>query len=213
MSKVHRILIGLSIALLLPATGFAQKVSYDVAHLNGITRASTFAIKDSPAENDDSAAKGTYDSPLVEARVRDAVAAELQRRGLRQSNEDPDVYVTIHRSYKTETTYYSYPDWGVGYGYGWGYGPYYTGWGPWYGGSTWYADERVMGTLAIDLEDARTGQLMWRGVGEKHVHEHESPGDRTDRVNKVVEKVFRKFPVVQPVVATSGSSVPKPTGR
>jgi hypothetical protein len=214
MNTVHRILIGLSIAMLVPAAGFAQKVSYDVAHLNGIPRVSTFAIKDTPATTDDDSAKAsTYDSPLVEARVREAVVTELRQRGLREVHENPDVYVTIHRSYKTEVTYYSYPDWGVGYAYGWGYGPWYNGWGPWYGGATWYADERVMGTLMVDMEDAHTGQLIWRGVGEKHVHQHEDPEDRTERVNKVVDKIFRKFPPVQPVVATSGSSVPKPTGR
>jgi hypothetical protein len=212
MNYVHRILIGLLVVMLPPVAASAQKVSYDVAQPNGIPRISTFAIRESPAEDTAAPANNTYDSPLVQTRIREAVAAELQRRGLRENDQNPDVYVTIHRSYQTEVTYYASPDWG--YGYGWGYGPWYSGWGPWYGGgATLYPEQRIMGTLAIDMADARSGQLIWRGVGEKHVHEHESPDDRTERVQKVVSKIFKKFPVVQPVVATSGSDVPKATDR
>jgi len=213
MTSVNRILIGLAVATLLPAAAFAQKVSYDVAQFNGFPQVSTFAFKDNPVDDKAAAeATNTYDSPLIEARTREAVAAQLQQRGLRRDDANPDVYVMINTHYKTEVTYYAYPDWGLGYGYGWGYGPWYTGWGPAYGASTWYADERILGTMAIDVSNAKTGQLMWRGVAEKHVHEHASPEHRTERVYQTVAKVFKTFPVVQPV-ATSGSGVPKPTGR
>jgi Domain of unknown function (DUF4136) len=213
MKKVIRILIGLSVALLLPMAAPAQKVTYDVAQFNGFPRVSTYAFKDNVADEKEAAeATNTYDSPLIEARTREAVAAQLQQRGLRRDDAHPDVYVAINTNYKTEVTYYAYPDWGLGYGYGWGYGPWYTGWGPYYGASTWYAEERILGTLAIDVSNAKTGQLMWRGVAEKHVHEHASPEHRTERVYKAVAKIFRTFPTVQPV-ATSGSDVPKPTGR
>ena len=44
------------------------------------------------------------------------------------------------------------------------------------------------------MANARTGRLIWRGLAEKHVHEHASPAHRSKRVNKEVSKMFEKFP-------------------
>jgi hypothetical protein len=69
-----------------------------------------------------------------------------------------------------------------------------------------------MGTLIVDLQNARTGQLIWRGMAERHVHPMGSASHRTRRVNEEVTKMFRKLPAPGPV-ATSGSDVPIPTDR
>jgi hypothetical protein len=71
---------------------------------------------------------------------------------------------------------------------------FYAGWGGWGGDTTWYTDERIIGTLVVDVQNARTGRLIWRGLAEKHVHEHASPEHRGKRVNKEVSKMFEKFP-------------------
>ncbi len=209
MNTMHRILTGLAIATLLPATALAQRVTYDfgTADLSGLK---TFAFKESPVEN--ATEKTTaYDSPLVEERTQAAIAAQLQARGLRRVDEHPDMYVTTERTFKTEYEVYASPGFGYGYGYGWGYGPYYTGWGPW-GGGSYYTEERIMGTLIVDLQNAQTGQLIWRGMAERHVHPMGSASHRTKRVNDEVTKMFRKLPVAG-AVATSGSGVPTPTDR
>jgi len=210
MKNMHRILIGLTVATLLPATAFAQKVTYDfgTADFSGLK---TFAFKESPVENETEATTA-YDSPLVEERTRNAIATQLQLRGMRRDDENPDMYVTTRRTFKTEYEVYAPSSWGLGYGYGWGYGPYYTGWGPWYGGGSWYTEERIMGTLIVDLQNARTGQLIWRGMAERHVHPMGSASHRTRRVNEEVTKMFRKLPTPG-AVATSGSDVPTPTDR
>jgi hypothetical protein len=182
---------------LVAAPAVAQKVSYDIGDAD-FTGIKTFAFKDSPVDTTDHTA---YDSPLVTERTRAAIAAQLEARGLRQDGARPDVYVTTRRVFKTETTVYSSPYWygdpywsgGLGYAYGWRYDPYYTGWGPYGGGTTW-VDERIIGTLVVDVGNARTGQLMWRGLAEQHVHEHASPEHRIKRVNKEVTKMFEKFP-------------------
>jgi len=119
------------------------------------------------------------------------------------------MYVTTTRTFKTEYEVYGSPGFGYGYGYGWGYGPYYTGWGPW--GGSWYTEERIMGTLIVDLQNAQNGQLIWRGMAERHVHPMGSASHRTKRVNEEVTKMFRAFPSV--AVATSGDDIPAPTGR
>jgi hypothetical protein len=193
MHRIHRILIGLSAAVLLAGPAAAQKVSYDIgdADFSGLK---TFAFRNIPVGDSTTDTTG-YNSPLVADRTKAAIAAQLEARGLRQDNENPDIYVTMRRTFKTEYSVYAPADWGLGYGYGWGWGGYYTGWGPWYGGSSFYSiDERVMGTLVVDVENAATGQLIWRGLAEKHVHEHASPNKRIKRVNEEVDKMFEKFP-------------------
>ena len=200
MKRIDRILIGLSVGMLLAAPAAAQKVSYDIGGAD-FTDMKTFAFKNSPVD-DSTTDQTTYDSPLVTERTHAAIAAQLEARGLRQDQAHPDIYVTTRRLVKTETTVYASPYWygdpywggGLGYAYGWRYDPYYTGWGPLHGGASYWVDDRIMGTLVVDVENARTGRLMWRALAEKHVHEHASPEDRIKRVDKEVTKMFEKFP-------------------
>ncbi len=200
MTRIDRILIGLAVAMLLTAPAAAQKVSYDVGDAN-FTGMKTFAFKDSPVDNSASE-QTTYESPLLTERTHAAIAEQLAARGLRQVDAHPDIYVTTRRVFKTETTVYANSDWygppywsgGLGYAYGWAYDPYYTGWGPVYGGGSYWVDERLIGTLVVDVQNAATGELMWRGLAERHVHEHASPEHRIKRVNKEVNKMFEKFP-------------------
>jgi hypothetical protein len=192
MNSIQRVLIGVAaVVLMLPAAAAAQKVSYDIgtADFGGLR---TFAFRNGPATDGDTEKTTGYDSPLVRERTEVAISEQLQARGLERDDRRPDMYVTARRAFKTEYSVYAYPDWGVGYGWGYGWGPYYTGWSPY--GSTWYTDERVVGTLIVDVQNAATGQLIWRGLAEKHVHEHASPAHRTKRVNKEVTKMFEKFP-------------------
>ena len=56
MNTIHRILIGVAVAALLPTAAFGQKISYDIGHA-GFHGLKTFAFKDSPA--DDSTTKAS----------------------------------------------------------------------------------------------------------------------------------------------------------
>lgn len=210
MNTIYRILIGLAVSTLLPTPALAQKTTYDVGAAD-FSVLKTFGFKDSPAPPNATEATTAYDSPFVRERTHAAIAAQLEGRGFRRDDGHPDVYVATRRTFKTEYTTYSSYSWGLGYDYTWGWSPYYTGWGAPYGGDTWYTDERTIGTLIVDVENAATGQLIWRGIGEKHVHPLSSPEHRTKRVREEVTKIFRHFP--SGAVATSGRDVPGPTDR
>jgi hypothetical protein len=203
MNTIYRILIGLAVSTLLPTTALAQEVTYDVGAAD-FSVLKTFAFKDDLGPKNETEETTAYDSPFVRERTHAAIAAQLEGRGLRRDDQHPDVYVSTRRTFKTEYAAYS---WGPGYGYGWGLG----GWGPWYGGGTSYIDERITGTLIVDVENAATGRLIWRGIGERHVHPLGSPEHRTKRVRQEVTKMFSKFP--SDAVATSGHDVPRPTDR
>jgi hypothetical protein len=74
-----------------------------------------------------------------------------------------------------------------GYGYGWG-----GGWG------TTTTDVRVrnilVGTLAVDLIDAKKKQVAWRGLGTKEINPNAKPEKREENINKAVQKIFKNYP-------------------
>jgi uncharacterized protein DUF4136 len=204
MRKTCRFLIGLTVSALLPASAVAQKVAYDYRHTENFRSLKTFAFRESKAPETTTEKTTTYDSPFVIERTRAAIAQQLASRGMREDNEHPDAIVTARRTFKTEQVMYGPSGWGP---YGWGW----YGWGWGYGGP-WYSEDIIKGTLIIDLEDAQTGQLLWRGLKESTVHPHAKPEDRNEDVYEHVAKIFRKFPEAG-AVPTSGHGQPTPVDR
>jgi uncharacterized protein DUF4136 len=205
MRTHRRILIGLAVAALLPATVSAQKVNYDFNADQNFTRLKTYAFRDGTAAETKTSETTIYDSPLIADRTNEAIAAQLQARGMRRDDKHPDVYVTARREFRKEYVVYGYP-----YGWGYPYGGYPYGWG--YGGPG-YTETLVYGTLIIDIADASNGELIWRGTGEKRVHRSSSPEHRTKRVVREVAKIFRNFPPPDRAVATGGHDVPPAVDR
>ena len=51
------------------------------------------------------------------------------------------------------------------------------------------------GTLVIDMIDAATSQMVWRGAATKNIYEMpDSPQEAQKAINKVVDKVLARFP-------------------
>ena len=105
--------------------------------------------------------------------------------------------------YRGGGVYYS--PYGGGYGYGrgvyrsgyrGGYGPYGWGWGGGWGGGTTTTQVRdiLVGTLVIDVADAKKGQLAWRGMGVKEVNTQANPEKRDKSINNAVKKIFKNYP-------------------
>jgi hypothetical protein len=194
MRMNHRC-VGLAVfAVLLGSTAALAQDGYDYRPNTNFAAIRTFAFKETPPMAPDAYQTTTYDSPLMRERTQAAIAAQLEARGMRRVNRNPDVLIVTHRSYKMEYTYF-------GPSYGWGY-PYWGGYGynGWYGGDVY---EQLVGTLTVDMEDAKTGTLLWRGIETKNVHQSSKPEKRDKRVYKEVAEVFEHFPMPG-AVATSG---------
>src|SRR5262249_19138394 len=104
--------------------------------------------------------------------------------------------VTTTRTFSKEYTTYGggWGAWPSYAGYGWGGGYYgYAGMYGW-GYGPWYTEETIVGALTIDLVDAATGQLLWRGVGEKDVHHHSKPESRAAHTTHEVQNILKKLP-------------------
>jgi hypothetical protein len=130
-----------------------------------------------------SAVRTTVANPLNEARLRAAISANLQSRGVAPAtpNNPPDCLIGYGIGAQT-VVYGGGPYWGPG----WGWGPY---WGPgWYG-----PDVYREGIIGIDVYDARTREPMW------HAHVSQdlvgvTGRDAEQRIGAAVQAIFAKYP-------------------
>ena len=52
----------------------------------------------------------------------------------------------------------------------------------------------LVGTLVIDMADAKKGQLAWRGMGVKEVNTQAKPEKRDKSITDAVKKIFKNYP-------------------
>jgi len=189
--------------LVLAAVSGCTSYNYYTAAINktNLTAYHTFAWMP-PANNSDKKMANS----VADAKIKDAATNALVAKGLRLSQQNPDLVVnyTSIVGKGVRTNYYSpyYGGWGPGWGGwgfglgwgwgGWGYRGYYNAFGPpfaYYGGIT-YADKEHYkeGTLIIDLVDTRTRKIVWRGFGVGEVHNN--PQKDIDDLPKVVDGVL-----------------------
>jgi hypothetical protein len=175
----------LSLALMLcPALVLAQKVSYDFDKAVDFTAFKTYAHKD-----------GTkVGQPLIDARLVAAIDTQMAEKGFTRDDANPDVFVVYHMAFDKEKDISTYSS-----GYGGGYGGYGWGWGGGWGGGTTTTQVRdiLVGTLVVDVADAKKGQLAWRGIGVKEVNTTAKPEKRDKSINEAVKKIFKNYPPKQ----------------
>src|SRR5579864_5235424 len=183
--------------------------NYYTAGLNktNMTQYRSFAMMkpEEPGENKTaSKTKVTADQ-----KINDAAIASLKSKGLKLQTDNPDLLVVyIAKVGIGSKTVYYYPGWGYPYygwgypyrGWGWGYGyPYYGyGWGyPYYGwgGYAYAADKEHYkeGTIIIDLIDARTHKVVWRGYGISDAHSN--PERNIEEMPEIVKGIINQLQV------------------
>jgi hypothetical protein len=169
------------VGVLTPVLLLAQKVSYDYEKTADFTTFKTYAHKE-----------GTkVGQPLIDDRIVAAIDAQLAEKGLTKAESNPDVFVVYHMAFDKEKDISTYSS-----GYGGGYGPYGWGWGGGWAGGTTTTQVRdiLVGTLVIDLADAKKGQLVWRGIGVKEVNTQANPEKRDKSINNAIKKIFKNYP-------------------
>ena len=116
---------------------------------------------------------------LSHQRVVNAVDYHLTMKGVQEVEENPDVYLVYHASAEKEIRV---TDWG------------YSG----IGRSRWAYGTRdidvntvIVGTLVVDMLNSDQ-KLIWRGIGRGTVSS--KPEKNEKKINKAVQKMFKKFP-------------------
>jgi hypothetical protein len=159
-----------ALMLLLVATAaYAQKVNVDSDPAAPFATYRTYVWVDgTPAPN-----------PLSEDRLHMAVDAHLAARGLRMNTTNPDVVVATHVTTMERKELVA-----NGFGYG-----------PWWGGglATASVETFIEGTLVVDMYDAKTKKMVWRGVATATASD--KPTKNTKKMDKALDKMFEKFPI------------------
>jgi hypothetical protein len=151
------------------------KVDYDKAANFGAIK--TFNIK-----------LGTsWGNQIGEKRVMDEFTYALTEKGWKLAPEgQADAQVMVHGASQVKkdlNTFYS----GMG-----GYG--YRGWGGMggTGTATTTVSEYTVGTLVVDIFDAKSKNLLWRGIAQDELSD--KPDKNIKKLGKASDKMFKDFP-------------------
>jgi hypothetical protein len=159
-------------ALLTPSLAAAQKVSYDYDKSAKFTDFKTYSMKDGTKVGQE----------LIDERIVNAIDAELAAKGFKKTDANPDLYVVYHVAFDKQKDISTFSS---GYG-GWGTNT-----------TTTQVRDILVGTLVIDMADAKKNQLAWRGMGTKEVDTQAKPDKRDKSINNAVKKIFKNYPPKQ----------------
>ena len=121
-------------------------------------------------------------------RILAAVNSQLERKGLREDDSNPDVFVTYYGDDNEraviDTTHS---------GYGYGGDMYWGGMGmAGMGSSTTTVRTYQEGTIIVDIYWAEDKQLIWRGTVTGTISD--DPKKNEKNINKGIAKMFEKYP-------------------
>ncbi len=126
-------------------------------------------------------AKVQTTDPLWQSRIQEAVDKELQEKGWSKVASNGDVAITAVGSARDQQEYQTFYN-GMG---GWRWGGFGTE-------ATTTVDNYKVGTLVVDLYDAKDKQLIWRGTSSDTLSN--KPENNEKKLDKAVDKMFKDFP-------------------
>ena len=168
-----------ALAAVLPlAACSAAQVSVDFNPAADFSGFQTYTWVDEAPQVDDI----RMQSDIIAGRVRTAVETVLEEKGFRKvasgadfevgwmsSTEDRVQYSEFNRMYR-----------------GGRYGAYWT--------TETHAHEYTAGTLVIDILDAASSELVWRGIGEGKARFGQEPAEAQARALEVMREILADFP-------------------
>ena len=171
MNVQRTIFASAGIALLFATASFAQQVKTDYDRSADFRQYKTYSWE-----------KVQTQDPLLVDRIKDAVNADLTAKGLTPVDSGGDIAIVAIEMTKNQHTLNTFYD---GFGGGWR-------WGGGFGDATTTVDNYKVGTLVVDLFDAKTKKIIWRGSSS------DTLSDKSDKniknLDKGVQKMFDHFP-------------------
>ena len=138
---------------------------------------------------------GAVAHPMLAANIVGAIEDEMKARGLQMVNMDqnPSLIIQVYGSVDQDSTLYSndplymatggIPPFDPSFS-----GPLNTGM---YGNTTVTIHK---GQLVVDLIDAASKKLVWRGMSQQNLAAH-NPDKLLSQVNTAITKMFKQYPV------------------
>ena len=173
MKLLRSIAVCVAVVLTTLTAGFAQHVQTDFDHQANFAQYKTYSWQEiKPGAS------------LWDSRIKDAVNAQLEAKGLEQVANGGDIAIVAIKTSQTQRTLQTFYD---GFGGGWRW----RGFGG-FGESTTTEQDYQEGTLVIDLFDGKTKQLIWRGSTESVLSDKAEKNEKN--LDKGVAKMFKNFP-------------------
>jgi hypothetical protein len=149
----------------------AQQVSVNYNHSQSFLQFHTYAWG---ADN----ANQVQNSILAQVAVQN-IDSSLQGKGWQkvEVGQNPDVLVTASGGLKQQTSYSAWGMRGIGGGMG-GITP----------------EQNVIGTLIVDLYDAKSQSLIWRAIGQNTLNNNGNKNQQM--VQKAIAKMFKQWPTM-----------------
>jgi len=160
--------------MVLGTFAFAQSVTYDYDQSANFSRFHTYAwLKGTPVSDE-----------LNHKRIVQAIETQLAAKGLSRSESgaNADVFVAYHAAFD-KSLQISASSSGFG---AYRFGAMRTG--------TARADEILVGTLVVDIVDAKSETIVWRGTASKDINVKANAEKRDKSINKAAEKLFKNYP-------------------
>jgi len=180
MIRTFAVIIAIAVCLA-AAPAAAQKVYVDYSPLADIGNYKSFAWVATPEAS-------IYDqNPLNHSRIKNAIEYYLVKGGMVEDTENPDLFVTYHG--ETDSSF-SINASAIGYGFpsDWTWDPY---WGTAAGTMTTTPVEQKAGTLVIDIWDANTQKLIWRGSMSGTLTDNPQKGIK--KIDQGIQKMVKKW--------------------
>ena len=151
------------------AITLGQTVSVNYNHSQSFAGYHTYAWASNNANQ-------IQNSILAQVAQQDIDAA-MQGKGLQkvQESQNPDLILVVSGGMRQETSYSAWGMRGIGGGMG-GITP----------------EQNVEATLIVDLYDAKTQSLVWRGIGQDTLSDKGNKNQ--EAVQKAITKMFKQWP-------------------
>jgi hypothetical protein len=166
--KIKIALCALAVCLV-PTITMGQQVSVNYIHNQSFAQYHTYAWGSNNANQ-------VQNSILAQVAQQDINSA-LQGKGLKmvQENQNPDLLVTANGGLRQQTSYSAWGMRGIGGGMG-GITP----------------EQNVEGTLIVDLYEAKSQSLVWRGIAQDTLNNNGNKNQQM--VEKAIQKMFKQWP-------------------
>lgn len=172
-------------AFTVATSAFAANVSTDYDHNVNFRGFHTFSFY-----------KVQTADPFLDQRIKDEITRDLGKAGYTQVQSGGDLNITAFEGEKNVTEYNTFYDGLGGGGFGWGGRGGWGGWGGGWGGGPGYSSTQAVqvpvGTLMIDMYDARNHQLVWRGKASSDLSNNADKN--TKKFDKDVDHMLNGFP-------------------
>jgi hypothetical protein len=169
--KKPAVLVAAFLLAILAGACSTLKTSVDWDHNADFAKYKTWSWKDT----------GDIKDRVWSRRVEDVLEDTLAARGLKKVKEGSDLLGVVHARFAVneQVNYYN-----AGWGYGWGWG----------GSMVTTVTPIPVGSMIIDLVDARTKELVWRGTASAELQTGLENEQREENLRKVLAGLFANYP-------------------